>query len=198
MAVPGLRFKTINTNACARALPAKPHGRRPQSRRPLWKCSAVECGMCRPCSRSQRGAHACRRAWALAWGRRPARQRARLSSAAACARRTSAAPGAQGPVLLLVEAGAGDARASGAPAELNGGASALEAAPALRKGDVFFLPAHTALRLAAGAGGALTLWTAAVNARVFDERFRLPARAAPAEAAAAPAEAAGAPAVAVA
>ncbi len=37
-----------------------------------------------------------------------------------------------------------------------------------------------------------------MNARVFDERFRLPARAAPAEAAAAPAEAAGAPAVAVA
>ena len=50
-----------------------------------------------------------------------------------------------------------------------------------------FLPAHTALQLAAAPGGALTLWTAAVNARVFDERFRLPARAAPAEAAAAPA-----------
>jgi len=111
---------------------------------------------------------------------------------------TSATPGAQGSVLLQVEAGAGDARASGAHAELNGGASALEAAPQLRKGDVFFLPAHTALRLAAAPGGALTLWTSAVNARVFDERFRLPARAAPAEAAAAPAEAAGAPAVAVA
>jgi len=51
-----------------------------------------------------------------------------------------------------------------------------------------FLPAHTALQLAAAPGGALTLWTAAVNARVFDERFRLPARAAPAEAAAAPAQ----------
>lgn len=65
----------------------------------------------------------------------------------------------QGPMLVLVQAGEGEARASGA------NITVLEAEPRLRTGDVFFVPVGTSLELAAGAGAPLTLWVAAVNAQ---------------------------------
>ena len=82
-------------------------------------------------------------------------------------------------MLLLVTAGAGEARATGGAAEAdpNPSPKPLEAAPAMRKGDVYFVPAGTSLQLAAAPSAPLTLWVAAVNAQVFDERFRLPAAA---------------------
>ena len=82
-------------------------------------------------------------------------------------------------MLLLMTAGAGEARASGGAAEAGPNPKPLEAAPAMRKGDVYFVPAGTSLQLAAAPSAPLTLWVAAVNAQVFDERFRLPAAAKP-------------------
>ncbi|KAK9846013.1 hypothetical protein WJX81_008425 [Elliptochloris bilobata] len=78
-------------------------------------------------------------------------------------------PANPGAMLLLATAGAGEARASGCGAEAgpHPDAELLEAAPGLRKGDVFFVPAGTSLQLAAGPGAPLTLWVAAVNAQLF-------------------------------
>lgn len=68
-------------------------------------------------------------------------------------------------MLVLVQAGEGEARASGA------NITVLEAEPRLRKGDVFFVPVGTSLELAAGAGAPLTLWVAAVNAQAGSSLF---------------------------
>ena len=71
----------------------------------------------------------------------------------------------QGPMLVLVQAGEGEARAAGA------NITVLEAEPRLRMGDVFFVPVGTSLELAAGAGAPLTLWVAAVNAQAGVSAF---------------------------
>ena len=103
----------------------------------------------------------------------------RGASVHVCLIRRSATP--QGAMLLLVTAGAGEARSTGGAAEAgaNPDPKLLEAAPAARMGDVFFVPAGTSLQLAAAPSAPLTLWVAAVNAQVFDDRFRLPAAARP-------------------
>ena len=82
-------------------------------------------------------------------------------------------------MLLLVTAGAGEARATGGAADAGPNLKPLEAAPVMRKGDVYFVPAGTSLQLAAAPSAPLTLWVAAVNAQVFDARFRLPTAARP-------------------
>lgn len=73
-----------------------------------------------------------------------------------------------GPMLLLVQRGGGTARASGGAAD---GAELLQRELDLHRGRVLFVPAGTALELtASGAGsegGGLTIWAAAVNAKVF-------------------------------
>lgn len=70
-----------------------------------------------------------------------------------------------GPLLLLVQAGAGSAvAAGGGPAD---GAEQLRAAMELRRGSVVFVPAGTAVTYSASGAGTMTVWAAAVNAKVF-------------------------------
>lgn len=78
---------------------------------------------------------------------------------------TVAPPANAGPLLLLVQRGAGAAKAAGGGAA--DGAPLLQRQLELHRGRVVFVPAGAALELTAGAGEGLTIWAAAVNARVF-------------------------------
>ena len=70
--------------------------------------------------------------------------------------------------MLLVQAGSGVATAAPSlPDKL------LDSYPHLSKGAVFFVPCSTSLVLTAGKEG-LLVWLAAVNARVFGNKFAVP------------------------
>jgi mannose-6-phosphate isomerase class I len=74
-----------------------------------------------------------------------------------------ALPTNQGPLLLLVHAGAGSGQATGGEVQ----DAALQKQLELHRGSVVFVPAGTSLTLSASATGPLTVWAAAVNASVF-------------------------------
>ncbi|KAF6259281.1 RmlC-like cupin domain-containing protein [Scenedesmus sp. NREL 46B-D3] len=92
-----------------------------------------------------------------------------------------AVPTNPGPLLLLVHAGAGAAKAAEGSTVKDG---ALQQQAELHRGSIVFVPAGTSLTYDASAAGPLQIWVAAVNAKVFAAPVE-----APAEAAEAPAEA---------
>ncbi|GBF93210.1 hypothetical protein Rsub_05942, partial [Raphidocelis subcapitata] len=69
-----------------------------------------------------------------------------------------------GPLLLLVQSGAGSARAAGGAAD---GASLLQQQIDLHRGSVVFVPAGAAVTYTASGSEGLSVWAAAVNAKVF-------------------------------
>lgn len=69
-----------------------------------------------------------------------------------------------GPLLLLVDAGAGSAQAAEA-ASLKG--DGLLQQMELHRGSITFVPAGTGLSFTASAGGPLTIWAAACNVKVL-------------------------------
>ncbi|KAK9816551.1 hypothetical protein WJX72_001825 [[Myrmecia] bisecta] len=77
-------------------------------------------------------------------------------------------PANPGPALVLVTRGSGAATVTARLAD-----AALESKPALKKGDVLFVPAGSSVDLTAGSE-ALQLWIAAVNSQVFADSFKLP------------------------
>jgi mannose-6-phosphate isomerase len=77
---------------------------------------------------------------------------------------TVAVPANPGPLILLVQEGAGSAAAAGGPSSLS---DDLKAQRELHRGNVLFVPASTQLTYTATAAGPLKVWVAAVNAKVF-------------------------------
>jgi hypothetical protein len=63
-----------------------------------------------------------------------------------------------------VQRGSGSASAAGGAAD---GAEGLAAQLELHRGSVVFVPAGAAVKFTASAAGGLTVWGAAVNAKVF-------------------------------
>jgi len=78
-------------------------------------------------------------------------------------------PANQGPTVVLVMRGRGNVTATAALK-----ASALEEQTRVSKGDIFFVPSHTALDVAAGSAQDLELWIAACNSKIFESQFALP------------------------
>ena len=74
----------------------------------------------------------------------------------------------QGPSILLIQSGEGTGTAKAVLSD-----RLLDSCPQLGKGSVFFVPANTPLALTAG-GAELVAWIAAVNSRVFADKFSLP------------------------
>lgn len=68
----------------------------------------------------------------------------------------------QGPTVLLVQQGSGTAQAA-CPRQF----SHAETFTALSKGNVFFVPCDTALRVSAPQAESLLLWIAGVNSSIF-------------------------------
>lgn len=69
-----------------------------------------------------------------------------------------------GPLILLVDRGAGSAQAAAATSLKGDG---LQQQVELHRGSIVFVPAGTGLSFTASAAGALTIWAAACNAKVF-------------------------------
>ena len=78
-------------------------------------------------------------------------------------------PANHGPTVVLVMKGRGNVTATSALK-----ASALEEQTRVSKGDIFFVPSHTALDVAAGSAQDLELWIAACNSKIFEPQFALP------------------------
>lgn len=76
---------------------------------------------------------------------------------------TVTVPTNPGPLLLLVQRGSGSATASGGKAA----SSQLLPQADLHRGSVIFVPAGTGMAYSASGAGGLTVWAAAVNAKVF-------------------------------
>jgi len=74
----------------------------------------------------------------------------------------------QGPSILLVQSGSGLATAT--PSVVD---SALVTCPELGKGGIYFVPSQTSLALTSQKEP-LVIWLAAVNSKVFGNRFALP------------------------
>jgi mannose-6-phosphate isomerase len=89
-----------------------------------------------------------------------------------------AVPTNPGPLLLLVHAGSGSAKAADGSSSVKDGA--LQQQAELHRGSIVFVPAGTSLTFDASAAGALKIWVAAVNAKVFAAPVVVPAEA-PAE-----------------
>ena len=75
----------------------------------------------------------------------------------------------QGPYILLVQSGTGIATATPSVTD-----PALLTCPQLGKGSIFFVPAQTSLALTSQQGAPMVIWLAAVNSKVFSNRFSLP------------------------
>lgn len=75
----------------------------------------------------------------------------------------AALPASPGPSLVVVVAGEGRMAAAAAAAAVSGSQDDYEVA----EGHVFFVPAGVELRLTAGSAGALQLYRAGVNSKVF-------------------------------
>jgi mannose-6-phosphate isomerase len=93
---------------------------------------------------------------------------------------TVAVPTNPGPMLLLVHAGAGSAKAAEGSSSVKD--DALQQQAELHRGSIVFVSAGAALTFDASAAGPLKIWVAAVNAKVFAAPVEVPAEA-PAEAA---------------
>ncbi|DBB10958.1 TPA: hypothetical protein ACH3X3_007410 [Trebouxia sp. C0006] len=78
-------------------------------------------------------------------------------------------PANQGPTVVLVMRGRGNVTATSALK-----AFALEEQTRVSKGDIFFVPSHTALDVSAGIAQDLELWIAACNSKIFESQFALP------------------------
>lgn len=78
-------------------------------------------------------------------------------------------PANQGPTVVLVMNGRGHVTATPALKD-----SALEEQTSVSKGDIFFVPSHTALDVSSGASQKLELWVAACNSKIFESHFALP------------------------
>jgi hypothetical protein len=86
----------------------------------------------------------------------------------------------QGPMLLLVQRGAGRAEASGPVSN-----SALSASLDVARGSILFVPAGASVSLSAAEGEALFIWGAACNRSLFAKAGAAAGAAVPAEAVAA-------------
>lgn len=86
---------------------------------------------------------------------------------------TVTVPTNQGPMLLLVDAGSGTAEAK--PGSSSVQDAALQRQTELHRGSVVFVPADTGLTFSASATGPLSIWAAAVNAKVFAVPVPVPA-----------------------
>lgn len=75
-----------------------------------------------------------------------------------------------GPLLLLVTAGSGSAKAT---SDLSDAALLQQAE--LHRGSIMFVPAGTGLSFLASATGSLNIWVAACNAKVFAAPAAVPA-----------------------
>jgi mannose-6-phosphate isomerase len=76
---------------------------------------------------------------------------------------TVSVPVNPGPILLLVQGGKGSAKAAGGQST----GPELKTEVDMHRGNVVFVPANTQLTYSASAEGALKVWVAACNAKVF-------------------------------
>lgn len=79
-------------------------------------------------------------------------------------------PANKGPTLVLVMTGRGEVTATSAMKDL-----LLEEQTSIGKGDIFFVPSHTALDVSAVSSQGLELWIAACNSKIFESQFAVPA-----------------------
>lgn len=77
---------------------------------------------------------------------------------------TVTVPTNQGPLLLLVDAGAGAAQAAESVSMKGDG---LQQQLELHRGSIIFVPAATELTFTASGAGPLKIWAAACNAKIF-------------------------------